>query len=712
MSDKPTILPPNAGAGERAIEQAQARLEDVPVPHRDLWDPDTCPPELLPYLAYTYSVDRWDSAWPVETRRQAIRDSIAVHRVKGTVGALKRAIGALGFDAEFQEWWQTSGAGLDPHEFRAVIETHGLGLTLAQARAVAQIIDSTKPLRSHMAEISYAALVPPALAYVGSVPFDGSYSYTVAEVGELPLPGIPDGSLALVGSTAPYSIWQYKADIEEWFALLVYADAEVDLPTDARVGAMALVGTETLLEDREAFVRTGSGWEPLTPDVWATYATVGALPVTAEPNQVVGVGTTAPYELHQYEGGFWLPRTAYRASVGALPGDAPAGALALVGSAVTLSDRTPYVGDGTTWQLAGPPSSLTYALVADLPSSGAKTGSTGLVGSMPTQEVHVRGASSWEPRLLHRSTPGALPGTAPDGALALVGSAVALEARVPYVRATGAWRRVGVPMIWDITGYDDFSQPHLREGDYGLLPGAHSLVRYRAALPVDAGAGGGTVQAWISLAAYASGTASLVGWFVGTEPSAGLASALVPQGLAYTGTGSITSDGTAVSLSAAGNQSAVLQALLGAVVAGTRVEVQGLVQVQLATGTGGNAHITVSDGVQVSYHTQNNVSGGGGGAMVRGNATAANATSANAYRDNSATALPTLAQPPEWVQIVDEGSTVACTLVRAGRPEVQLTRASVPANFGQRAYLSASSAAGATGTTILRVSRYRVIRFT
>ena len=53
MSDQPSLLPPNASALERKLEQATLRLGTLPVPLRELWNPDTCPAHLLPWLAWT-----------------------------------------------------------------------------------------------------------------------------------------------------------------------------------------------------------------------------------------------------------------------------------------------------------------------------------------------------------------------------------------------------------------------------------------------------------------------------------------------------------------------------------------------------------------------------------------------------------------------------------------------------------------------------------
>ncbi len=89
MSD--TLLPPNATATEKNIEAATARVGSMAVPVRDLWNPQTCPASLLPWLAWALSVDNWDKYWDEATKRSVIAASISVHYKKGTVGAVKEA---------------------------------------------------------------------------------------------------------------------------------------------------------------------------------------------------------------------------------------------------------------------------------------------------------------------------------------------------------------------------------------------------------------------------------------------------------------------------------------------------------------------------------------------------------------------------------------------------------------------------------------------
>lgn len=76
------------------------------------------PVHLLPYLAWAFSVDRWDRNWPEETKRQVIRDAWLIHRHKGTISALRRAVEPLGYLIEVKEWWQLNE---EPGTFRIVV---------------------------------------------------------------------------------------------------------------------------------------------------------------------------------------------------------------------------------------------------------------------------------------------------------------------------------------------------------------------------------------------------------------------------------------------------------------------------------------------------------------------------------------------------------------------------------------------------------------
>ena len=102
------ILPRNAGPIERAVLSAElARIAMVdPTVIVRIWNPMTCPAVLLPWLAQGVSVDVWSDAWPEATKRAVIAASPIVHRLKGTLGAVRRALAAFDLESRVIEWWQ------------------------------------------------------------------------------------------------------------------------------------------------------------------------------------------------------------------------------------------------------------------------------------------------------------------------------------------------------------------------------------------------------------------------------------------------------------------------------------------------------------------------------------------------------------------------------------------------------------------------------
>jgi phage tail P2-like protein len=74
-----------------------ARLDALPAPLRPLWSPADCPPALLPWLAWSLSLDMWCVDWPVSRQRAAIAAAIPAHLAKGTPESLRAACRAAGW---------------------------------------------------------------------------------------------------------------------------------------------------------------------------------------------------------------------------------------------------------------------------------------------------------------------------------------------------------------------------------------------------------------------------------------------------------------------------------------------------------------------------------------------------------------------------------------------------------------------------------------
>lgn len=151
------LLPPNASPAEVATADAIARVSAVPMPNRTLYNPATCPEALLPWLAWAFSLDEWNPAWTEAQKRQAIADSVYIHRHKGTVGALQRALSSLGYDLTMTEWHQLQPKG-DPYTFGVTIEIHDVGFAdETEFNRILTVADGAKNVRSHMAFLNMSS---------------------------------------------------------------------------------------------------------------------------------------------------------------------------------------------------------------------------------------------------------------------------------------------------------------------------------------------------------------------------------------------------------------------------------------------------------------------------------------------------------------------------------------------------------------------------
>jgi phage tail P2-like protein len=151
MIAAPSMLPVNATGQERAIEAATARLANVPVPVRSLWNPATCPVTLLPWLAWALSVDTWSPDWPGPVKRARIARAIEIQRKKGTLAGIRAVVEIFGGAVSIVEWWQQTPRGT-PHTFSVSLSLGQIDGAPAPAALIEDVITEirrAKPARSH-----------------------------------------------------------------------------------------------------------------------------------------------------------------------------------------------------------------------------------------------------------------------------------------------------------------------------------------------------------------------------------------------------------------------------------------------------------------------------------------------------------------------------------------------------------------------------------
>ncbi len=138
------ILPNSALQLNRLMAATEvARSDGINEIISTMWDPYNCPRPFLPYLAWALSVDVWSNDWPEEKQRDAIAASPLIHRRKGTLDAVERALAALGVRVRILEWFlQEPIARRGTFEVVTVQEDEGLQVRELMREAEAAVLRS------------------------------------------------------------------------------------------------------------------------------------------------------------------------------------------------------------------------------------------------------------------------------------------------------------------------------------------------------------------------------------------------------------------------------------------------------------------------------------------------------------------------------------------------------------------------------------------
>lgn len=84
--------------------------------------------EVLDILAWQFKVDWYDSTLDINIKRKLIKNSMKVHKSKGTVYAVEQVIQDMFGDGEVQEWFQYGG---DPYNFKVITTNPSVTAELA-----------------------------------------------------------------------------------------------------------------------------------------------------------------------------------------------------------------------------------------------------------------------------------------------------------------------------------------------------------------------------------------------------------------------------------------------------------------------------------------------------------------------------------------------------------------------------------------------------
>ncbi|WP_269490745.1 phage tail protein I [Acinetobacter baumannii] len=139
------LLPPNTTQLEKKLTDAASNALLLNGDLSSLIRIDDAPSDFLSILAWQFSVDRWQEDWTDDVKREQIKNSIKVHRHKGTNYALRKIVESFGYSLTIHEWWQESPTNA-PGTFQITVETNEKALSERTYKTLVELIHDAKPL--------------------------------------------------------------------------------------------------------------------------------------------------------------------------------------------------------------------------------------------------------------------------------------------------------------------------------------------------------------------------------------------------------------------------------------------------------------------------------------------------------------------------------------------------------------------------------------
>lgn len=171
------ILPPNLLADKKINAAARAlddELQKITAATRNallLPRLDELSEEVIDLLAWQWSVDFYDELKSLAGKRNAVKQSIAIHRIKGTRRAVELALHMVYTSGEVSEWFEYGG---QPYYFRVRFirpET----IRLEDVDRVIRIINTVKNTRSWLDGIGFSRPVRIGLYHGAAVSTNRTY---------------------------------------------------------------------------------------------------------------------------------------------------------------------------------------------------------------------------------------------------------------------------------------------------------------------------------------------------------------------------------------------------------------------------------------------------------------------------------------------------------------------------------------------------------
>jgi phage tail P2-like protein len=120
---------------------------------------------LIDYLAVQMHVDEYDDAENLDVKRQQVKQSFLLHRLKGTKYAVQKAVSTVYQSAKVEEWPEYSG---EPYHFRVTGITAPMNETKTINKLV-RLINAYKNTRSWLDYVQFNRLYRQTFLFGGNV---------------------------------------------------------------------------------------------------------------------------------------------------------------------------------------------------------------------------------------------------------------------------------------------------------------------------------------------------------------------------------------------------------------------------------------------------------------------------------------------------------------------------------------------------------------
>ena len=121
--------------------------------------------QLIDYLAVQMHVDEYDDTENLDVKRQQVKQSFLLHRLKGTKYAVQKAVSTVYQSAKVEEWPEYSG---EPYHFRVTGITAPMNETKTINKLV-RLINAYKNTRSWLDYVQFNRLYRQTFLFGGNV---------------------------------------------------------------------------------------------------------------------------------------------------------------------------------------------------------------------------------------------------------------------------------------------------------------------------------------------------------------------------------------------------------------------------------------------------------------------------------------------------------------------------------------------------------------